>query len=173
MSYDLFLFKPIEGEDPLKTAERILEEEENDVLDLEKEEIDTIDEEKEYLKNHIASKLIEVNPALEKYGDIQLIGPEDGNGIQIIISGDSVSISVPYWHSGEHAKEVFNEITSYIKVIEAEANYLTFDPQLEQIIDVDVDLPEILGVNEHVIDQMSNVIPKPTPDKKQPWWKFW
>lgn len=168
MSYDLYQFKPEAGVDPFETVERLFFEE--------SEEINPGPprSEKEKRKRALADALIKLNPRFEifpfgfseiaemegipeaearvKYRHLELNGAEDGNGIQITLYDDSTSITVPYWHSGEKARETITEIWSYLALVEKEAGYVTFDPQIEKILNLSSDLPTVIETYEDVGD---------------------
>ena len=168
MSYDLHLFRPEAGVDPLETIEQLLDE---------NEESDEINPglpvpEKEERKRALAQALINLNPQLEifkfgfkelsemegitedearvKFRHIELNGAEDGNGIQITLSDDTADITVPYWHTGAAARQTFEEIWSYLKLLEAEGGFVTYDPQLEQILNLSTDFSSVLETYEEV-----------------------
>lgn len=129
--------------------------------------------EKESRKRSIAEALINLNPQLEifpfgfrelaemegisedeakiKFRHLELNGADDGNGIQITLYDDAADITVPYWHSGEEAKKVFDEIWSYLKVIENESGFVTYDPQLEKILNLSTDFSEVLEIYKTVV----------------------
>src|SRR5262245_9172379 len=103
MSYDLYLFKPEPGVDPLVTAIRLLDEEEQ------AGEINPgmPDANFEQRKQYLATLLMQQNPALSifafgfgqiaamtgiseaeaqaRYRHLELNGPDNGNGIQITL----------------------------------------------------------------------------------------
>ena len=172
MSYDLHLFRPESGVEPLETVERLLDAD---------EETDEINPglpvpEKEESKRALAQALINLNPQLEifefgfkeiaemegitqdeahiKFRHLELNGAEDGNGIQITLSDDTADITVPYWHTGDAAKQTFEEIWSYLKLLEAEGGFVTYDPQLEQILNLATDISSVLQTYEEVSGNM-------------------
>src|SRR5690349_11678917 len=123
MSYDLRLFRPRPGEDPLVTAES------------EFEEVSTTphDPDKEVMKRRLADALTSRNQRLEvfefdfeqiaesegitaseaklRFRHLELNSPEDcRSGIQIRLSDDEASVTVPYWHTGQRAADIFREI---------------------------------------------------------------
>jgi len=168
MSYDLHLFKPESGVDPLEAIERLFEDDE------ESEEINVGAPvpEKELRKRALAQVLINLKPKLEvfefgfkelaetdgitedeareKYRHLELNGAEDGNGIQITLLDDTADITVPYWHKGDAAKETFQEIWSYLTLLEKEGGFVTYDPQLEKILNLSADLPLAIETYESV-----------------------
>lgn len=170
MSYDLYLFRPKAGVDPLETAEQLFSEG--------SEEINPglPQPEKEKQKRDLADALIKLNPELEvfpfdfqaiaklqsitedearlRFRHLELNGAEDGNGIQITLEDDSASIAVPYWHVGEKARDAFKEIWSYLSLLKKEAGFVAYDPQVEKILDLTSDMPEVVAVYESVSKTM-------------------
>lgn len=162
MSYDFYLFKPKAGVDPIEIVDDLFSEESNEINP------GLPQPEKEARKRFLANALINLNPQLSifpfgfqelaemdnisedeartRYRHLELNGEEYGNGIQITLCDDSAEITVPYWHSGEEAKHVFNEIWSYLKLIENEVGFVTYDPQLEKIVNLSTDLSQSVEV---------------------------
>ena len=166
MSYDLYLFKPKEGVDPLETVDELFSEESDEINP------GLPNAEKESRKCSIADALINLNPQLEifpfgfrelaemegisedeakiKFRHLELNGADDGNGIQITLYDDAADVTVPYWHSGSGTEKVFDEIWSYLKVIENKSAFVTYDPQLEKILNLSMDLPEVIEIYKSV-----------------------
>ena len=169
MSYDFLCFRPRSGEDPLTTAHAI-EQEEEDI------QARGPDELTEARKRALADALIAKNPALtpfaleydqiaefrgitveeakRKYTYIELDGPDDGPGIQITLYDEYATVTVPYWHTGAKAQEVFEEIWEYLRVIRDKAEFVIFDPQVERILDLDRDRECALATYLRVMRQM-------------------
>jgi len=192
MSYDVHLFKPEGGESADEAFERLV---------VESEEVGegSPSPEKEALKEQLSDTLTKTNPLLERFHfdyaavakslktteekarlqwrHIELNGPEDGNGIQIIIEDDKASVSVPYWHQADEATRVFEEIWQYLNVFQSEAGYLAYDPQLERPLDLSKDLDEVVrrysGVVRAVNTEIAATAQANTTDQPKPWWKFW
>lgn len=182
MSYDFILFKPRAGEDPLITAQREPEEFPDSPPD----------PQKEALKRRVADALIAHNPELEifqfgyeeiakydkitveearlKYRHLELNGPEDGNGIQITLFDDEATVTVPFWHEGDKAGDVLQEIWRYLEIISREAGYVVYDPQLDRIIDPSENFTDTLSRYSGARQQLDQAISATT---KKPWWKFW
>ena len=184
MSYDIYCYKSKLGRTNLEEAQAIVE--------LEEEESSSDSE----TKLKIAKALIEYNPKFESFefdyeeisklqgttvdeakkafDHIELNTAEGELATQIIIFGDTVSITVPYWYSGDNATEVFNNINQYAKVIRQAAGYFVYDPQTEEVFD---------PLNENIFDlniyqSMTHQVKKMKTDQikksnKKPWWKFW
>jgi hypothetical protein len=157
MSYDFMLFVPQPGVDPLITAQAELEEDEgtNPVPPVPA---------KEARKNALATELMKANPALKvfpfefdkiakhlgisiedarmQFRHLELNGAEDGNGIQLMLYDNRASVTVPYWHKGQKAKAVFEEIWNYFRIMQSGAGYHIYDPQMERLVDLRTDLAD-------------------------------
>ena len=65
---------------------------------------------------------------------IELNGPaEESNGIQITLFDDEASVTVPFWHHGAAARRVFEEIWTYLQIMEREGGFFTYDPQIDRV----------------------------------------
>lgn len=185
MSYDIYLFEVKEGENALKKAESILTSESEEL------NLGEPDQDKEKRKQMLKFALIEKNPKLQKFDfgfeeiakiegisteeakvrfrHLELNGPEDGNGIQIMLYDDLATVTVPYWHEVEEAKKVFEEIWTYLEVIQDKAGYVIYDPQLERILKLSTDFADSLSSYARVVEHIRAGCNK----GKKPWWKFW
>lgn len=188
MSYDFHLVPKASTGDPVARARALLE--------AQSEEINPgpLVPFKEAKKRQLAGALVQANPRLEpfafgyeeiaaqygitedeareRYRHIELNGPEDGNGIQITISDDTADLTVPYWHQPEAATKVFDEIWTYLGILEREAGFCIYDPQLDKILDLAADRGAVLARYGRVVAQMPQIVAEPAQAKK-PWWKFW
>lgn len=72
------------------------------------------------------------------------LNTEDGNGTQIHLFDDEISITVPYWHDNKRASEVFARIWRFVEVIQREAHFLVYDTQLDQLIESEADRDDAL-----------------------------
>ncbi|MGM9380286.1 hypothetical protein [Streptomyces antibioticus] len=54
-----------------------------------------------------------------------------GTGIDVSVFSDEVSITVPYWHTGDAAADVFHKVLALSAVVEKETGLTGYDPQLE------------------------------------------
>ncbi len=184
MSYDIYCYKSKLDKPDLEEAQAIMEMDEEDST----QDFET--------KFKIAKSLIEYNPKLESFEfdyeeisklkgtsiddakdafeHIELNTPDGELATQITIYGDTVSITVPYWYSGEKAEEVFNNVTQYAKVIRQTAGYFVYDPQTDKVFDplneniFELDIYQIM--TEQVGKMKSEQSVK---SNKKPWWKFW
>lgn len=95
----------------------------------------------------VAEKLTAQHAALQRFdsknGMIELDHHE--HGIQISIFEDAISVTVPYWHSGEVARLVFDEIWRHLTFIESETGYHTVDQQVGHVLDLSSDFSIVLS----------------------------
>lgn len=114
-----------------------------------------------------------VEQARARHDHVELNGPEDGNGIQIMVFRDHASITVPYWHGGSGAESVFDELQRYASILVGEGGYRVFDPQLDRVVDdLDEIRAEILAQYGDVMARMPDIVAS-TAKRTKPWWKFW
>jgi hypothetical protein len=159
MGYDIRLFLPQTGIDLLITAEIGI----ND--DIEEINPGYPDAAKEIRKRTMADALLQADPSLEdfkfdfeviaaqwnfsvgeakiRFRHIELNSPEGGPGIQIVLYDDRATLSVPYWHKKKKAKTVFEQIWQFLKVIQKISGYAIYDPQMERMIRLDMDLDKM------------------------------
>ena len=184
MSYDIYLFKPRDGESIEDAYERVIEGEDGGPTP------DT-----EALKERLAGALIGYGTGLERFEfdyaliaesyemteedaqtefrHIELNSPEGGSGVQITIEDESATILIPYWHQADAARGVFDEVLQYLKVFEREAAYVAYDPQLEKPLDPSTDLAEAIAVYSGVTETIPFTSSEADPEDRKPWWKFW
>jgi hypothetical protein len=182
MSYDFRLCLPKDG----KSLEEIA------TTDVEEENITDPVSDKEERKRRIAAALIGKNPALEpfafgfeeiakfekitieeakkKHRHVELNGPDNGNGIQIMLFDDEASVTVPYWHQGVAARRVFEEMWSYLEIMQREGGFFTYDPQIERVIHLNADFNASLACYQKVSGDVAKSFPS-TSTKR--WWEFW
>ena len=177
MSYDLILFRPLEGVDPRSLA-------------LTEEERGARDPRIEAAKQRITDALLAhdrqldafapdfdkiaklhklpVDVAYERFRQIE-INDTASSGIQIMLFDDHASITVPYWHKGAAARETFVRLWALIEIVCREGQFEAFDLQLDQTINeqsFDAVVRRYAGVAARM-DEMSRRSPR------RPWWKFW
>jgi hypothetical protein len=185
MSYDFRLFKRKPGEDPETTARA-----ESDGLPA-----TPPDPQKELLKRKIGDLLIARNPKFEYFqfeyeqiAQTRKISVEearrlhrhlelnnlakDSNGIRITLYDDEASITVPYYHIGEKAADVFREIWGYMEIITRESGYLVYDNQIDRILDLSAGCQDSLACYTGTSQPASQTITRGGVGVK-PWWKFW
>jgi len=188
MSYDLHLIVRSSGTDLLQKSRADMESE-NDELNP-----GPPVPEKEERKRNLADRLMRANPDLEqfafgfakiakaygcteseaqeKFRHIELNGPDADNGVQITLYDDSADITVPYWHHGDAARRVFEEVWQYLAVLAEHGDFAVYDPQLDKMLDFSNDRGEVTMTYSRVLDQVGKTLGTPDAAKK-PWWKFW
>nr|WP_319395939.1 hypothetical protein [uncultured Desulfobacter sp.] len=189
MSYDIYLYAPIPGKDHTDTIDYYLNGEEEDINP------GPPDEASEAKKKRIANSLISFNNDFEifcfgfdeiakienisiedakiKYRHLEINESDDGNGIQITVYDNSATVTVPYWHTGETAKEIFEKIFEYLQIIQEESGYIIYDPQIESIIDLNEHCEVLLNKYASVSTDVQDGGFVDKLKEKSPWWKFW
>jgi hypothetical protein len=188
MSYDLHLVSKRTGVDPLSVARSLVAREEQELNP------GPPVPEKEARKAQLAAALVRLSPQLSafefqfssiaarqhitedeartRYRHIELNGPEGGNGIQIILSDDTVEIMIPYWHHTAAAVSVFDDVWRYLALLERDGGFAVYDPQLDRILHLAVDRQAALDCYAGVMAQMPKTGAHPGRRAK-PWWRFW
>jgi hypothetical protein len=110
--------------------------------------------------------------ARRKWRHIEL--NEDDFGLQIMLEDETASAALPYWHVGQKAQAAFRAMFGCVAVLQNEAEYFIYDPQLDRVMD-----PESEGDFSAALDRYLAVklaaeraIRQDGPRQK-PWWKFW
>lgn len=184
MSYDIYCYKSNLNRPDLEEAQAIMEiEEEETIADPEtKQKIvkALIDynpklEIFEFNYEEIARlKGISIDEAKEAFDHIELNTPEEDLATQITIFDNTVSITVPYWYSGDKAAEVFNTISEYAKVIRQTVGYFVYDPQTDKVFDPLNENVFALDIYENMTNQVEKMKSEQIQKSdKKPWWKFW
>jgi hypothetical protein len=57
---------------------------------------------------------------------------DSGTGIDLSVFGDEVSITVPYWHSGDDAAAVLGKVFALTAIVEKETGLTAYDPQVDR-----------------------------------------
>ena len=157
MSYDLYAIETHPGEDPADAYEAL------------EEEPEWTDEQVARAEK-LAASLHALNPRLERFvfdypevakalgvteeearaqwRHIELNPPDGDNPVQVTVHADHASLTMPYWYTGERARETVREALSYLALIERETGWTTFDPQLERSVDLSADLDEVVSAYE-------------------------
>ena len=172
MSYDLYLFKPRPGIEPSITAEALFA---RDSDELDKDVASPIEW---HSRRAIASALIKQNPrfdvfpselagalaategsAMEEPAEyIELSDTEDDTGIQVSVFEEEISVTVPYWHSGEAAEAVFHKVWKYLEAIQRIAGCHTYDPQLGRLVNLNTDFNDVVSVYTSAMTQLEDDI---------------
>jgi hypothetical protein len=188
MSYDLYCYKSQLGRPDLDEAQAVIEVEEGE----ENEDVES----DPATKLKIAKALLDFNPRLEsfefdynaiaelqkisadeakeQFDHIELNTPEGDLATQITIFDNNVSITIPYWYSGDKAKMVFDNVSEYTKIIRKTAGYFVYDPQTENVYDPAIDNFDGFDVYTSMTGEVEKLkTGKTETTNKKPWWKFW
>ena len=176
MSYDIHCYRSRIGKPDVAEAQETMEAD------------DSIIESGQQLKLDIAKALTDFNPKLEvfkfdyneiaklqnlsvdeakdQYNYIELNPPDGDLAIQITVFNNNVSLTVPYWCKENDARQVFQKLMDYLKIIRKTSGYFAYDPQTDQAFDPLT--TDISGLKLYIntTGQVENL---PT----KPWWKFW
>jgi hypothetical protein len=85
--------------------------------------------------------------ARKRFRHVALEGPED-LGIQISLEDVTGDITVPYWHSGAQANRALKKIWGYIDVLQRVGGYRVYDPQLDEVLDLERDFANVVAKYE-------------------------
>lgn len=91
--------------------------------------------------------------AKNKFDHIEINAADGDIAVRLIVYDYHVYITVPYWYKGDQARQLFQDLESYIKVIRETTGYFVFDPQTGQVFDPAENgfdgLNKYLSVSEH------------------------
>jgi hypothetical protein len=188
LSYDIYCYKSQLGRPDIDEAQSVIEVEENDENEVVESDPAT--------KLKIAKALFDFNPrfesfefdfkeitelqkisveeAKEKFNHIELNSLEGDLATQITIFDNNVSITIPYWYSGEKAKTVFDKVSEYTKLIQKTVGYFVYVPQTENVYDPSINNFDCLEVYTSMTIKVEKLKTEKTKNiNKKPWWKFW
>ena len=81
--------------------------------------------------------------------------------IAILVAEAEISFSIPYWFDDTKlAKETLNKIEATIKMIETLCGFVTFDPQIGRIINIEHEMNSMLAVYLHTTRNMNFIAHK-------------
>ena len=93
---------------------------------------------------HLAeSERIDEREARRRYRHVEL-NCDDFSGIQITLFDDAAELTFPLWHAGEQARDVLQQAWDYLEVLQTWGSFVTYDPQLERILDLEFDFDAVL-----------------------------
>jgi len=96
---------------------------------------------------HLAQVLLAHDPRLQSFPlgpCIGLDGPVDGPGISLELYDDHVAVTLPYGKNSHEADSAFSEVWSLLRLLHSQG-YVTYDPQLDRIVDLAHDQPQVLS----------------------------
>jgi hypothetical protein len=158
VSYDLHMLKPVPGEDPMDTLERLAED-------------DTIAPEAQARNQRLAAALRELYPDLDASefdGGIEL--SDDDSGMQISLYGEQADFTFPYWDTLDPA-ELTRRVSAASKLIAAETGWRLYDPQLDRFSDPEADAEDFRRVFDGGRAALRRIADEPEPSAKKSKWK--
>jgi len=190
MSYDWFLFRPADGEDPLLAGRRYYEDESTRT----EPNPGPINPEAQALKRQLVEALLAHDPRLtpfrrdyaalatmhgvdadearRRFRDVELNTPVGGTGIQVPLFDDTDGVTVPYCHDGPDATTAFDDVTGYLQVLVDTGGFTVYDPQLDAVIDPALGLTVPRSTYGRLKTQLDDYLAAQAsrPDDR-PWWK--
>jgi hypothetical protein len=183
MSYDLYVLSVEPGETAVEAFPRITEADEQDATT-------TWHHEQAARAERLAGSLQRLNLRLERFAfdyaelakslkiseseararfqHIELNTREGDNPIQIVLHADHAFLNIPYWCKGPRAQETINEALRYLAILEAEAGWTTYDPQLERSLNTSTDLEAVVtmyGVGSRHVEELARGAATPPQDQ--------
>jgi hypothetical protein len=113
---------------------------------------------------HILSQTVPQMPKTERPKYVEF--DDESLGLQIVVSGESVAVSVPYWHGAAAARRIFRTIWECAQALKIQGGLDAFDPQSGRLLDLDRDLGSVVASYVNTAIAAGAVRPRP-------WWKFW
>jgi hypothetical protein len=105
---------------------------------------------------------------------IELNGPEEGTGLQVLIFPAAAYVHVPFWHTGADADDAWAQAWTVLRVLERETGWRTYDPQLDRLLDLDADRAAVLAEYGRGVAAAQAISTAALDAAEQrPWWKFW
>jgi len=159
MSYDLTLFRPPAGLDPIEAIHRI-----------EREEADYIvfDDDLQRLADLLRARVAGFRQSMTGDGSIEL---DHDAQVQVIITDREIGITMPYFRPG--VTDMMRIAAECVEGL-ADEGFVAFDPQLDKI----VTLADFTAMTAQYRDT-DKVLPHIVRDARsqrsttKPWWKFW
>lgn len=99
---------------------------------------------------------------------------EDEFGLQLMLEDETASAALPYWHVGQKAQAALRAMFGCVAVLQNEAGYFIYDPQLDRVMDLASEgdfsaaLDRYLSVKEAAERAINEDVAR-----QKPWWKFW
>jgi hypothetical protein len=88
------------------------------------------------------------------------------SGLQITLFDDSATVTLPYGHSGNEARDALAGAWDCLKTISGEVGYRVYDPQLGRILDLESDFYPVVDLYSGTASAVNKAL-------RRPWWKFW
>jgi len=161
MSYDLTLFHPPPGHDPLIIAQARFASDEDEPNSA------PPDPTWPACRTSAIAALQQIHPHLTTLGDPPHgLNSSEEDGIRIGLYDETASVSMAYWHTGHRAIEVWRRAWSYLGILQSVGQLVTYDSQLDKILDLDQDFGIVLDAYDSGLSKLlrvANVPASPLP----------
>ncbi len=87
------------------------------------------------------------------YDHVEINDPK--TGIQIMLFDNGASIGVPYGSTKIDSTSVIRHVWTYLQIFQREGGFLIFDPQVEQVLDLDNDLDMVTCAYNKCAEQIN------------------
>ena len=105
---------------------------------------------------------------------IELNGPEEGTGLQVLLFSSTAYVHLPFWHTDRDAEDAWAQAWTVLRVLERETGWQTYDPQLDRVLDLDADRADVEAEYARGVAAAQAISAAPLIAAEQrPWWKFW
>lgn len=126
MSFELYMFKKLEGQTVVESVDEVLESDEVNAL--------TLDEFNEQ-KKKIVQKLVNMNTSFECFDSEEELELFDEKlWLTIAVHPNQIALSISYGWSADNIKNLSSSVFWYIVAISEITNYSIYDQQIDQEI---------------------------------------
>lgn len=126
MSFELYMFKKLEGQTVVESVDEVLESDEVNAL--------TLDEFNEQ-KKKIVQKLVNMNTSFECFDSEEELELFDEKlWLTIAVYPNQIALSISYGWSADNIKNLSSSVFWYIVAISEITNYSIYDQQIDQEI---------------------------------------
>lgn len=158
MSYDLHLFVPKPGQDPLETART---EAEADEIQMSAESMRANGRVVERVAGLGLGFEIHESPA-----GLELSWEDAERAFQVFLGESTGAVNLPYWDSNR-APDVIERLSAVLRIACEERDFAAYDPQTDALVRLDGGKL----VDEGVFARGASVVRDATG--RRPWWRFW
>jgi hypothetical protein len=177
LSYDLTLFRPVEGVDPNLTYQNVVEQDAREASDLDQHLKRAIPDLARAQMQRVADVLRSRHSAFAQFEPDSAVPwielNDEGLQVQVNISERTVGITLPYFR--KDAGDMIGCVRKCIEVLNQEAGYVAYDPQLDRFVSK-ADFDEMVTAYRRMDRALPEIIERKTLGSgkpKKPWWKIW
>ena len=175
MSYDLTLFRVPEGMSAESVYERLIQEEEDEVVNLDQSSKQPPPESVLTQMQRIADALRLRWPGFVQFQPHSPLSwielDEEGLQVQVNIRETTVAITIPYFRP--RATEMMDCVRCCMEVLAAVVGYVAYDPQLGRVVaaeDIDEMVSRYRSMDRTLPEMVSSA---GKAAAQRPWWKLW